>query len=278
MKYQYKENMINYEIVGDGKPIIILHGLGCDHNMMKACLEPIFTDKSDYKRIYIDLPGMGKSAGKINAASSDAILDILLHFIESNVSENYLLAGESYGGYLARGILSRQVRKIDGLMLLCPVVIPENEKRTLPNDKMEIKDPVFLETLSDEERNAFCEYAVIANEAAYKRYISEILPGIKMADGEFISELEKNYAFSFDADRMIREAGFDKPTLFLCGRQDVCVGYKDLQKLLDDYSRASFVILDSAGHNLQIEQSPLFQELVKNWLDRTEQLELIVHT
>ena len=78
---------------------------------------------------------MGKSAGNIEDASSDAILNILLHFIESNINENYLLIGESYGGYLARGILSQQIRKIDGLMLLCPVVVPKSEKRNLPDDK-----------------------------------------------------------------------------------------------------------------------------------------------
>ena len=65
---------------------------------------------------------------------------------------------------------------------------------------------------------------------------------------------------------------FDKPTLFLCGRQDNCVGYKDLEKLLDDYRRASFAILDGAGHNLQIEQNSLFQEIVRNWLERIEGL------
>ena len=144
MKYQYKGNEINYEIEGEGKPIIILHGLGCDHNMMKACLEPVFTKKSCYKRIYIDLPGMGKSVGKIDDASSDEILDILLHLIESNISENYLLVGESYGGYLARGILSQQVKKVDGLMLLCPVVIPENEKGPCQTTNWRLKIPLFL--------------------------------------------------------------------------------------------------------------------------------------
>lgn len=270
MNFQYRENIINYEVEGHGKPVIILHGLGCDLNMMKACLEPVFIKKSDYKRIYIDLPGMGKSVGPIEEASSDAILNILLHFIESNVNENYLLVGESYGGYLARGILSQQIRKIDGLMLLCPVVIPESEKRILPDDKLEIKDSAFLQMLNDEEKSAFCEYAVIANEDTYKRYISEIVPGIKMSDEKFLSELERNYAFTFDVDQIMKATVFDKPTLFLCGRQDNCVGYKDLQKLLDNYSRATFAVLDSAGHNLQIEQSSLFQELVKNWLERIE--------
>lgn len=42
MHYHYKENIINYEIGGHGKPVIVLHGLGCDLNMMKACLEPIY--------------------------------------------------------------------------------------------------------------------------------------------------------------------------------------------------------------------------------------------
>ena len=93
-----------------------------------------------------------------------------------------------------------------------------------------------------------------------------------MSDERFLSELEINYAFTFDVDQIIRAADFDKPTLFLCGRQDNCVGYKDLEKLLDDYRRASFAILDGAGHNLQIVQNSLFQEIVRNWLERIEGL------
>ena len=104
MHYQYKENIINYEIEGHGKPIIILHGLGCDLNMMKACLEPIFKKKSDYKRIYIDLPGMGKSAGNIEDASSDAISDV-----EIDKRKGTLLAvGGAIGGIVGKYILSEK--------------------------------------------------------------------------------------------------------------------------------------------------------------------------
>lgn len=45
MKFQYKETVINYEIEGQGKFVVILHGLGCDLNMMKGCLEPCFWNK-----------------------------------------------------------------------------------------------------------------------------------------------------------------------------------------------------------------------------------------
>ena len=34
-----------------------------------------------------------------------------------------------------------------------------------------------------------------------------------MSDERFLSELEINYAFTFDVDQIIRAADFDKPTL-----------------------------------------------------------------
>jgi pimeloyl-ACP methyl ester carboxylesterase len=56
----------------------------------------------------------------------------------------------------------------------------------------------------------------------------------------------------------------------LMGRQDNIVGYRDQWDFIEDYPRASFVVLDKAGHNLQIEQDVLFNALVKEWLDRVK--------
>ncbi|MET8349477.1 MULTISPECIES: hypothetical protein [unclassified Micromonospora] len=38
--------------------------------------------------------------------------------------------------------------------------------------------------------------------------------------------------------------------------------------LLPHYPRATFAVLDVAGHNLQIEQPRLFDALMHEWLDR----------
>jgi pimeloyl-ACP methyl ester carboxylesterase len=54
----------------------------------------------------------------------------------------------------------------------------------------------------------------------------------------------------------------------LIGRQDPAAGYRDHWQLIENYQRASFVILDKAGHNLQIEQEVLFNAIVKEWLAR----------
>jgi pimeloyl-ACP methyl ester carboxylesterase len=57
-------------------------------------------------------------------------------------------------------------------------------------------------------------------------------------------------------------------TEVLPGRQDHMVGYADQYALLDLYPRATFVTLDVAGHNAQIEQPVLFEALTEEWLDR----------
>ena len=256
MFYSYKDIKIHYQIIGSGKPIIMLHGLNCDLNLMKCCMENIFKNKNGYKRIYIDLLGMGKSESSPEYASSDKILNILLAFINDIVSENFLIMGESYGGYLSRGILSKMHSKIDGMVLLCPVVIPMHAKRDVPKNIVKFEDKKFMETINDKERKIFSKYSVIENKKVFQRYKEEILSGIKKCDYNFIDSLWKKYSFSFDVD--------------ITGRQDICVGYRDLWKLLEDYLRATFGVIDMAGHNLQIEQPELFNSLIENFLIRVK--------
>ncbi len=106
MECKIQNISINYEIIGDGKPIIMLHGYSIDHRLMTGCMEPILSVKDNYKRIYIDLPGMGKSESAEWITNSDVMLEIVIDLIERIIpNENFLLAGESYGGYLSRGII-----------------------------------------------------------------------------------------------------------------------------------------------------------------------------
>lgn len=224
-----------------------------------------------YKRIYIDLPGMGKSNAPDWINSSDRVVEVLIPFIEEIIStEEFLLVGESYGGYLARGILTKLFERVNGLLLVCPVVVAEPEKRILPDKQVILQDEELLNKLTSTEREAFCELAVIANEYTYKRFQEEIKPGLDIANYEFIERLQKNYSLTMDFHRK----KYEKPVLLLAGRQDISVGYQDIIEINDDYPRATLAVLDMAGHNLQIEQPELFESLVGEWIRRTNQQSL----
>ncbi|MFW9829338.1 MAG: alpha/beta fold hydrolase, partial [Candidatus Thorarchaeota archaeon] len=98
---------------------------------------------------------------------------------------------------------------------------------------------------------------------------NEVFSGLKIVDQDFMSKVfPSNYKFSFEVDNLLKL--YDKPTLFLLGRQDVSVGYRDAWKLIENYPRATFTVIDQAGHNLQIEKAKLFDSLVFDWLSRVE--------
>lgn len=261
-----KDAEIYYEIVGEGKPVIIIHGCAPDHRLMKRCMESVFQKYEGYQRIYIDLPGMGKSNAPDWINSSDRIVEVLITFIEEIISaEEFLLVGESYGGYLARGILSKMFERVNGLLLVYPVVVAQPGKRLLPDKQVIVRDEEFLKTLTSTEREEFCELAVVANEYTYKWFKEEIKPGLDVANNEFIERLQKNYSLTLDFHRK----KYEKPVLLLAGRQDISVGYQDIVRMIEDYPRATLAVLDMAGHNLQIEQPDLFESLVWEWIRRT---------
>ncbi|AVQ98408.1 2-hydroxy-6-oxo-6-phenylhexa-2,4-dienoate hydrolase [Oceanobacillus iheyensis] len=257
---------IYYEVIGDGIPIIMIHGFGVDHRLMKGCMEPIFRERSGFKRIYFDLPGMGKTKEYHQVENADDILETVLDFIQVVIPDQpYLLMGESYGGYLARGIVDAQREHVHGLCLLCPVIIPEKGERTLPAHTILYEDDGLLSQLTPREKEAFRSENVVLNKKNWVRYRDEVYAGIICADNDFLAKIEKHYGLS----TVLEEDSFDKPSTFILGKKDAVVGYKDAFQILDRYQKASYNVLEQAGHYVQIEQADLFQKLVIEWLDRS---------
>ncbi len=152
-------------------------------------------------------------------------------------------------------------------MPCCPVGETEQERRTLPELHVFEKDEVLLAGLQEEDRMSFTGINVLQNRRLWERFNADILPGLKLADYPLWDRIIlPKYRFTFPIERL--ETPFEKPALILLGRQDNAVGYRDHWKLIEAYPRASFVVLDKAGHNLQIDQDVLFEALVKEWLVR----------
>jgi pimeloyl-ACP methyl ester carboxylesterase len=257
-----------YEDLGEGTPILLIHGFTPDHRLMSGCMEPVFTKREGWRRIYIDLPGMGLTKNYNEISNSDEMLEAVLDFIETVLpNQNYVVAGESYGGYIARGLIEKHAENILGAAFICPVIHPLPEKRTVEKHLVMRTDHTFIEKLTEEELTAFRNDQVVLDEYNWLRYKEEIAAGCAISDGDFLNKIRNNYAFTFQVD----QSDYLKPSVFLLGRQDSSVGYKDALELLNKFPRGTFAVLDTAGHNLQIEQPKIFTALVNEWLDRMEE-------
>jgi len=258
---------VHCEVRGSGRPIIMIHGFVVDSRSLMGAMEPLFAHAEGWRRIYFDMPGMGRTPASPAIASSDDMLDLILGFIDAVIpAERFALIGQSYGGYLARGVLARKADLIDGMCLICPVAIAERAKRELPPRTVVTKDDAWFASLSHTDADAFAPNFVVQTEPHWKRFRDELLPAIRAADQPFLERLSRRYALSFDLDNL--QTPFTRPVLMLTGRQDSDVGYQDQWKLLHNYPRATFAVLDGAGHALAIEQADLFESLTEEWLKR----------
>jgi pimeloyl-ACP methyl ester carboxylesterase len=197
------------------------------------------------------------------------MLDIVIEFIEKIIpNENFLIAGLSYGGYLTRGLIYKMPNRVDGVALICPLIIADYNKRSVEEHIVLVKDNELLSKLTSEDADELNSGFVVQSKKIYERNKNEIMSGVEMADSGFLQRLMQNgYGFSFDVDKVNKK--FDKPSLILLGKQDDCVGYKDAWSILENFPRATFAVLDRAGHSLQIEQEEIFNSFVNEWISRT---------
>lgn len=271
MEVEVKGVPVYYETRGEGRPLVMLHGWPADHHHMVRDFEPFFEHREGWQRVYPDLPGMGRTPGADWITNLDGMLDVLLEFIDQAIpGERFAVAGTSSGGYMARGVAHRRAERMDGLLLLVPQVVANPRQATVPPPTTLIEDPGLRDELAPDERWLY-DWAVVPDRGTVDALREFLLPAVERADLPFMDKLDQpgNAAFSFDVDRL--PAPFPAPALFLTGRQDSVVGYRDAWDIVEDYPRATFAVLDRAGHFLGDNQEVLFKTLVSEWLDRVEE-------
>jgi pimeloyl-ACP methyl ester carboxylesterase len=266
---QVKDLQFAYEAIGTGVPLVMIHGFGVDRETMRGCMEPLFKNKTGWKRIYFDLPGMGTTRGPKWIRTSDQMLAAVREFIRLAIpGEKFALVGESYGGYLCRGIVRQDPGSVLGMCLIAPMAVAADAERDVPPQTIFKRDMAVYNDL-DEGGKAFLDHVVaVQTKEVWDRFLAEMCSGWSRGDNAFqgVIRQAENYTFSFPVDQLPQP--FSGPSLILTGRQDSGVGYRDQYKFLEQYPRASFVVLDMCGHILQIEQAGLFIVLVNEWLER----------
>jgi pimeloyl-ACP methyl ester carboxylesterase len=242
---------------GHGMPLVALHGAGVDHREIEAAVEAALPN-SDTRRIYPDLPGMGRSTAGSLAANED-VVTVLCAFLDGLDAGPVVLIGHSYGGYLARGVADRRPDLVRGLGLICPVA---DGSRNVPPHRVVRQDADAYDELPLEQRSGFDEYFVVRTSATARRYRDHVVPGTKLVNEAALGRI-------FAAWRLDVGTRFTAPTLIAAGRRDAVAGYADAIDLLDNYPRSTLAIVENAGHALMHEQPAVLAALLAELLDRT---------
>jgi pimeloyl-ACP methyl ester carboxylesterase len=255
--------------LGDGRPVVFLHGNGPDHRDLLVSLDGVFAARPGYRRFHLDLPGYGRSPGDRSIHGSDGMADVVVELIDAlSPDEPVILVGASWGAYLARGVLARRPDRVAGIAMLCPVAIADRSRRDLdPPSHLVTPDRPLTggePGLADE----FLEGSPVAGWPQWVHFRDQIAPALALVDEAAIERIEAAYSFIDDVD--VGGPPTDIPALIVTGRQDPVVGYRDALRLVDRFARSTFVILDVAGHGLPADRPAVTAALVDDWLERIE--------
>jgi pimeloyl-ACP methyl ester carboxylesterase len=248
---------LHYVTHGEGVPLVAMHGAGVDHADIEAAIEPIIPS-TGYRRIYLDLPGMGRSTSD-GLTCNDDVVTVLIDFLDRVCAGPVLSVGHSYGAYLARGVAARRPDLVLGLALICPIA---EHSQDVPDHKVVRQDDDAYDELEPAQRTRFDDYFVVRTAANARRFRDHTWPGITLVDEKALGRIFAGWTVDVGSGDLLA------PTLIVGGRHDSVVGYTDATRLLERHPHATLAVIEDAGHALIHERPGLLAALFADWLDR----------
>lgn len=247
----------------DGFPVVCLPSFSTDRGVTEAALDQPLAAAGDLRRCYVDLPGHGESPA--GPPTSDGIVEVLSDLLDQELpGQRFLLAGWSYGAYLAMALARRRPADVAGMLLVCPGITIGMANRDLPPRPDGPDQAGWLDDVPDYLR-AHLSMALGHRTREVARRVSSVLTGSGRGDEEYRDRLRAaGYPLS-DEDSPV---SFGGPVTIVTGRQDRVVGCADQFRRLSCYPAGSFAVLDQAGHYLPFEQPRALAALISEWRHR----------
>ena len=250
----------------DGVPVVCLPSFSTDRGVTEAAFDQPLAAAGGLRRCYVDLPGHGESPA--GPPDSDGIVGVVSGLLDRELpGQRFLLAGWSYGAYLAMALARRRPGGVAGMLLVCPGIKISVADRDLPAAPAGPGAPEEAGWLDDVPGH-LREHLSVAlghrtREVAGR--VSRVLTGSAPGDEAYRERLRATGYPLSDEDSPVPFGG---PVTIVTGRQDGIVGYADQFRRLSCYPAGSFAVLDRAGHYLPFEQPRALAALVSQWRDR----------
>ncbi len=226
---QVKGATLNARVVGDGPPIVFLHGLGMDMSVFDDLTQRF----PDHKIIRFDLRGQGQSSVPDGPYTMGGLIADTEAVIEHFDARDAVVVGLSMGGMIAQGLAVKRLNLVRGLVL-CATAAKLGQAGTW-HDRAATARSKGMAALADETLARW--NAKNADEHARAR---------------FVAANPEGYAASCEAiagtDFYTPTSGLRLPTLGLCGDRDKSTPPDLVRETTGLIPGSKFQLIRGAGH------------------------------
>lgn len=252
--FSYKGCTISYRVIGNGKPVVFVHGFGETSDIYQKQIDFL---KEHCLLIVPDLPGSGKSTllttseEKNNEevsvkfpASINDYADCIAALIEEENIHEVTLLGHSMGGYITMAFAQKHHQLLNGFGLIHSTAYADNEVKK-GNRKRGIQmvgeygGYGFLKTIIP---NLFGDKF----KKEHPEQINELIEASKKFDDNALQQYY--FAMHNRPDRRVVLKESKVPVLFIAGTEDTVAPINDVL-LQASMPQQSFIhVLENIGH------------------------------
>jgi len=233
MQVEINKKNINYEINGEGKPIILLHGWLASLETMK----PLEKHLSKYFKVYnVDIIGFGKSDLPNEPMNTEDFGNFLNEFINKLQIKNPILIGHSNGGKTVINYAGRKLGEVNKIVLIDSTGVKPKRKISY-----------YIKVYSFKVVKNILK--ILPNTDRYNKLREKALGRFGSSDYKSSPEVLRqtmNRILNEDQEDLMKN--IEAPTLLIWGEKDDATplecAYK-MEKLIKD---SGVVVIKNAGH------------------------------
>lgn len=243
-----------YETHGEGKPIVLAHGRGGSHISWWQQVPEL---SQQYRVITFDHRGFGQSHDTDRQPGRRAYVDDLLALLDFLDIESTYLVGQSMGGWTTLGLTVKQPDRVRGLICAdSSAGIAEEAVLKVYRERDEPPANVADRAISQGFKRRDPEKAFLyAQLSALNPEPAEPLMSLLLSD---------------DGPKAKTLASLATPILFIVGEQDIVVPPEIVRICTGFFTQVAMEIIPETGHSVYFERPAIFNELIKNFVDRVE--------
>ncbi len=250
---------LNYEISGNGTPLVLIHGHPFDHTMWRMQV-PAFSEK--YSVITPDLRGYGKSSVVVETKFEDYASDViqLLDFLKV---DKFHIMGLSLGGQIIMEIFRQAPNRVLSMVLADTFASPDTPE--VKQGRYDVADRLEKEGMHNYAEEVIYKMIKPAHVTSMPAVAAFVINMMKAS-----SPVGAAAALRARAGRInyLKEVfpQIKIPTLVIVGQDDEFTPVKMAEEMKANLIDGQLSIIEDAGHMTNMEQPNQFNDIILNFL------------
>jgi pimeloyl-ACP methyl ester carboxylesterase len=261
MKFTTHGNTFEYDDLGNGMPLLMIHGFPLDRTLWRSQIEGL---QSVARVIAPDLRGFGKSGEAPETMTMDAYAADLKALVDSLNLKQVVLCGLSMGGYVALAFLARYPGAVKGLILANTRAGADSEqaregrhataKKAFDEGAPAIAEAMLPKMLTE---------ATIANRPSLTAFVRSMMAGQRAAG---VAAALRGMAARPDRTPML--GAINLRTLIITGQADTLIPVSESEAMNVAIAGSQLVIIPEAAHLSNVEAPEAFNAAVREFIEK----------